>query len=267
LETSSEGTAAYVQTEHGSHAWITGRRSQRGLVLRAAVKRTLDILLSAVILVAMVPFVVLLCLAIVIESRGPLLYRAERVGRHGQVFRMLKFRKMRSDSSGRRLTTRNDERLTSVGAFLARSKLDELPQLVNVLRGDMSLVGPRPEDPSFVIRRRADYDGILRVRPGITGLSQIAFADESAILSEVDPLGHYVDGILPQKCALDRLYADARSLRLDLRILLWTFVAIVVKRPVAVDRASGRMRLRRRPPVPAGAPARSTSDLVQEECG
>jgi lipopolysaccharide/colanic/teichoic acid biosynthesis glycosyltransferase len=117
---------------------------------------------------------------------------------------------------------------------------------VNVLRGDMSLIGPRPEDLGFVVRRQADYDVILRVRPGITGLSQLAFAEESQILSDEDPLGHYLHGIFPQKCLLDRLYVQSVSAWTDLRILLWTVVAVVFKRPVAVHRSTGRMSLRRR---------------------
>jgi lipopolysaccharide/colanic/teichoic acid biosynthesis glycosyltransferase len=167
--------------------------------------------------------------------------------------RMLKFRKMKLDAGELKLTLGRDRRLTRVGAVLARTKLDELPQFINVLRGEMSLIGPRPEDPGFVAERRTDYDEILRVRPGITGLSQIAFADESRILSDTDPVGHYLGRIFPQKCALDRLYVRSAGLAIDLRILAWTAVAVVLRREVAVHRHTGRMSLRsrrRRPTEP-----------------
>ena len=211
-------------------------------LLRLAAKRALDVVLSALVLALMSAVIGLVALAIAVESPGPVLYRAERVGREGRGFRMLKFRKMHAYSRGLRLTTLDDARFTRVGAFLARSKLDELPQFVNVLRGEMSLIGPRPEDPGFVAQRRADYDVILRVRPGITGLSQLAFAEESRILSREDPLGDYLERIFPQKCALDRLYVRSLSVRTDVRILLWTVVAVLFRRDVAVnrfDRADG----------------------------
>jgi lipopolysaccharide/colanic/teichoic acid biosynthesis glycosyltransferase len=256
--TGAAGTDARREAAVG---YVHDPRSRRGPLL---LKRTLDVLLGALVLAAMVPLIAVVVLAILVESPGPILYRAERVGRSGRPFRMLKFRKMRPESSGLRLTTRNDDRLTRVGAFLARSKLDELPQIINVLRGDMSLIGPRPEDPGFVARRQGDYDGILRVRPGITGLAQIAFAEESEILSEADPVGHYLDAIFPQKCQLDRLYVQSASVRTDIRILLWTFVAIGLKRPVAVDRATGRMRLRRRRGATAGARALPTHTVLEE---
>jgi lipopolysaccharide/colanic/teichoic acid biosynthesis glycosyltransferase len=132
-----------------------------------------------------------------------------------------------------------------------------------VLRGDMSLIGPRPEDPGFVAERSGDYEVILRVRPGVTGLSQLAFAEESRILSPEDPVTHYVEAIFPQKCGLDRLYVASVSLRTDLRILLWTLVAILIRRPVAVDRATGRMTFRRRRARP-GVPARREGDAGDE---
>jgi len=145
-----------------------------------------------------------------------------------------------------------------VGRVLARSKLDELPQLWNVLRGEMSLVGPRPEDPSFVATRPDDFAMVLSVRPGITGLSQLAFANESAVLDPDDRVNDYLDRILPQKMGLDVLYACRRSLAMDVRILSWTVVAVVLRRDVAVHRNSGRTTLRRRPEpsmAPLGSPA------------
>jgi lipopolysaccharide/colanic/teichoic acid biosynthesis glycosyltransferase len=170
---------------------------------------------------------------------------------------------MRAHPSGPKLTTHNDTRFTRVGTVLARSKLDELPQLLNVLKGDMSLIGPRPEDPGFVAQRSEDYEVIHRTRPGITGLAQLAFAEESRILSAEDPVRHYLQEIFPQKCGLDRLYVGSPSVRTDLRILVWTLVAIVVRRPVAVDRRTGRMTFRRRR-ARSRVPARRAGDADQE---
>ncbi len=141
---------------------------------------------------------------------------------------MLKFRKMHDDAEGPALTTKGDERFTRFGRFLASSKLDEVPQLWNVVKGQMSLVGPRPEDPSFVEEWADAYDTILEVRPGVTGLSQIAFAKESEILDPEDSVGHYLTSILPQKVRMDQLYARRRSLLMDGRILVWTVAAVAV---------------------------------------
>jgi lipopolysaccharide/colanic/teichoic acid biosynthesis glycosyltransferase len=214
--------------------------------VQPAVKRALDVAVAAAVLLLALPLMAIVALAIVLESRGPVFYRAERVGRGGRPLWMLKFRKMARDAAGVRLTTRGDSRLTRVGAVLARTKLDELPQFINVLRGEMSLVGPRPEDPGFVAQRRDDFEEILKVRPGVTGLAQIAFADEARILSKADPVAHYLERILPQKCALDRLYIRNLGLRTDLRVLTWTAVAVLLRHEVAVHRDTGRMNLRRR---------------------
>jgi lipopolysaccharide/colanic/teichoic acid biosynthesis glycosyltransferase len=222
------------------------RRHTRVLRLRPMIKRTIDITVATAVLLLTLPIFLVVAVAIVVESPGPVFYRAERVGRGRCLMRMFKFRKMLSDAGGLRLTTGNDPRLTRVGAILTRSKLDELPQFLNVLRGEMSLVGPRPEDPGFVERRADDYDEILTVRPGITGPSQIAFADESRILSEENPLEQYLERIFPQKIAIDRAYARHASLLTDLRILYWTAVAVMLRLPVAVHRESGAMNLRRR---------------------
>src|SRR5947209_11061296 len=170
-----------------------------GTVARAAVKRTVDIVVSATLLLLALPLLVLVALAVKLDSPGPVFYAARRIGHRGRPLRMFKFRKMHHRASGPKLTTDGDDRFTRVGVWLAKCKLDELPQLWNVLRGDMSLIGPRPEDPSFVALHAADFVEILRVRPGITGLSQIAFAEESRILDGEDPTGHYLERILPQK--------------------------------------------------------------------
>jgi lipopolysaccharide/colanic/teichoic acid biosynthesis glycosyltransferase len=208
--------------------------------------RALDALAAAVLLLALLPLIVTAAVLVRLESPGPAFYRAERVGFRGRRLLMLKFRKMRSDAAGLKLTVVGDERFTRIGGILARLKIDEIPQLWHVLKGEMSLVGPRPEDASYVTLHHDPYQEILSVRPGITGLSQIAFADESRILDLRNPHDHYVGRILPQKIALDSLYAERRTLWLNLRILFWTTAAVVMRRDVAVNRASGRMNLRRR---------------------
>jgi lipopolysaccharide/colanic/teichoic acid biosynthesis glycosyltransferase len=239
-----------------------GPRDGRAGYADAAAIRLLDITLAAVLAVVSLPVAVLVAVAIKFDSPGPVFFRCRRVGYGGRPFGMLKFRKMHDGARGPGLTAADDGRFTRVGRLLARSKLDELPQLWNVLRGQMSLVGPRPEDPAFVATRPEDFALILVVRPGITGLSQLAFANESAILDPDDPVGHYLDRILPQKLELDALYASRRTVAMDVRILCWTAVAVVLRRDVAVHRGTGRATMRRRfrpspAPVSSAAPARA----------
>ena len=211
-------------------------------------KRLLDVVVVGTALLFLFPLIGVVALAIKLESRGSVFYRCRRVGLGGREFGMLKFRKMRAAATGSPLTAPDDERFTRLGRFLARTKLDEIPQLWNVLTGSMSLVGPRPEDPSFVALRRADYERILQVRPGITGLSQLAFARENEILDSEDRVGDYVHRLLPQKVRIDRLYVRRRSILMDLRILGWTAITVFFKREVAVHRSTGCLTLRRRPP-------------------
>ena len=157
---------------------------------------------------------------------------------------------MHEDATGPALTVSADERLTRVGRFVARAKLDELPQLWNVLKGEMSLVGPRPEDPSFVGLRPDDFDVILAVKPGITGLSQLAFAKESELLNPVDRVADYLERFLPHKITLDRLYVSRRTIWVDLRILTWTVDAVLLRREVAVNRQTTKLTRRKRPAAP-----------------
>ena len=214
--------------------------------LSAASIRALDIFVSLTLLILLSPVILAAAIVIRLESPGPAFFRVRRVGYRHEPLRMLKFRKMHDGASGPSLTMDDDHRFTRIGATLAKLKIDEIPQLWNVLKGEMSLVGPRPEDEQFVEMHELLYRTILGVRPGITGLSQIAFAEESRILDDDDPLDHYVGRILPQKVLLDVIYAENRSLRLNLRILFWTTGAVILRRQVAVHRESGKMNLRRR---------------------
>ena len=211
-----------------------------------ALKRVYDVGVAGTLLVLLSPVLLLLAVAIKLDSRGPVLYRSRRIGLHGREFAMLKFRKMLRDAAGPPLTALNDERLTRMGSFLGRTKLDELPQLWNVVRGEMSLVGPRPEAPVFVATHPEEFRAILEARPGITGLSQLAFAKESMVLERQEFAGRYVDRLLPAKLAIDRMYVALRSTRIDTSILAWTAAAMLLRIDVAVDRETGRLSVRRR---------------------
>src|SRR5215218_4050745 len=237
---------ALVAALDGGAQLVTNPRARRAHRLDIVAKRALDIVLALLLLVMLVPLVALLAVVIQLDSRGPTFFRCERVGYRGRRLMMLKFRKMRDGAAGWPLTLENDPRFTRIGASLSRLKLDEIPQLWHVLRGEMSLVGPRPESPEHVERFRRDYDVILAVRPGLTGYTQLAFARELAILDPSDPAGHYTSELLPQKVALDRLYATRPSTRRDLRIIAATFATLILRLPIAVDRRTGALSWRRR---------------------
>jgi lipopolysaccharide/colanic/teichoic acid biosynthesis glycosyltransferase len=241
-------------------ARVADARVALGPVLVRAVKRLADVVVAGTLLLVLLPVVVVLAILVRLDSRGPALFRCERVGFRGRPLRMLKFRKMVSDAGGLPLTVASDARFTGIGRFLARYKFDELPQLWHVLVGEMSIVGPRPESSEFVERYAGEFYGaILRVRPGIVGLSQIAFANESAVLEPGDPVGHYVARILPQKVALDAMYARELSIGRDVAIFFWALVTVLLRRPVAVNRQTGAMNLRHREHR-ASAAARQAGD-------
>jgi lipopolysaccharide/colanic/teichoic acid biosynthesis glycosyltransferase len=224
----------------------------------AAVKRSLDIAVSALLLVVLLLPFLFIALLIVGESPGPIFYRAERVGRGWRRLRMLKFRTMRCNAGGPLLSVEDDPRFTRVGRILSKAKIDELPQLWHVLRGQMSLVGPRPQSREYAECFRDDYDRILCARPGITGLTQVAFADENGVLPPDERVDHYLEVLLPQKVKLDQMYVARQTLRSDLEVLAWTAVAAILRQPVAVHRATGKMTLRRRE-----LPAHAHLDLVE----
>jgi lipopolysaccharide/colanic/teichoic acid biosynthesis glycosyltransferase len=154
---------------------------------------------------------------------GPFLHRATRVGEAGTTFTVLKIRTMRHGSSGTGVTLARDPRVTRLGRILRRYRIDELPQLVNVVRGEMSLVGPRPEDPRYVDWSDPLHRRVFSARPGITGLAQLEFHAEARLLVGVDAEERYRRDVLPAKLRLDAKYLDERSTLLDLRILARTF--------------------------------------------
>ena len=179
----------------------------------------------------MASLLILIALVVKLDSPGPVFFRQERVGRFGVPFRIHKFRTMRHDPAGRglQITVGADRRITRVGQLLRASKLDELPQLIDVWQGTMSLVGPRPEVPRYVAHYPAALrDKVLSVRPGITDIASIEYRDESAVLARaVDPERAYIDEVLPHKLALAASYVDQASVWLDIRLILRTIGAIV----------------------------------------
>ena len=194
-------------------------------------KRLFDIAGATLALLLLLPLLLLSALWIKLDSPGPVLYRQERVGRHGVPFRIHKLRTMAHGAAGLPLTVGADARITRAGAFLRRTRIDELPQFIDVLQGTMSLVGPRPEVPRYVahyppgLRERA-----LAVRPGITDPASLAFIDEAALLSRAaDPEREYIEVILPRKLQLAADYAGQASLRTDV-VVLWRTLGVLLAR-------------------------------------
>jgi lipopolysaccharide/colanic/teichoic acid biosynthesis glycosyltransferase len=194
-------------------------------------KRAFDLILGVLALVALSPLMAAIAAWVRIDSRGPALFRQERIGRAGRPFTILKFRTMVSAQpvDAGLLTLGSDARVTRAGRFLRRTKLDELPQLVNVVRGEMSIVGPRPEVARYVALYPApDRELILSVRPGLTDYAALAFRDESELLTSAeDAETTYTRDILPRKIALYRRYVAEQSLWLDLRLVGRTILALV----------------------------------------
>jgi lipopolysaccharide/colanic/teichoic acid biosynthesis glycosyltransferase len=192
-------------------------------------KRALDLLISILGLLLLSPLLLLLTLWIKLDSRGPVLYRGKRVGKDGRAFIMYKFRTMvlGAERRGPAVTYKDDPRITLAGRLLRRTKLDELPQLLNVLRGEMSLVGPRPEDPSYVALYTPEQRLVLSVKPGITGPTQLQYRDEASLLQAEGVDQEYVTRLMPEKLKLDLEYVRTRSLLLDLRILWQTATTLL----------------------------------------
>ncbi len=195
-------------------------------------KRVLDLVMAACGLLVSSPVLAALALAVRLEDRGPVLYRGTRAGRNGRPFRMLKLRSMVTDAErlGGPSTSGDDPRLTRAGAFMRRYKLDELPQLWNVLVGEMSFVGPRPEVLSEVAEYDEEQREVLELRPGITDWASIWNSDEGAILAGTeDPHKVYKERIQPTKLALQLKYHREASLWTDLKIIVYTLVKLVRK--------------------------------------
>lgn len=194
------------------------------------IKRLFDIIFSLFGLIVLSPILILLAILIKIDSKGPVFFRQVRVGKLNNDFKIFKFRTMHVDSDQLGLLTLGDKdpRVTRIGYFLRKFKLDEFPQLINVLIGDMSFVGPRPEVRKYVNYYSKDDLEILNVKPGITDYASIQYRNEAEIIKQAnDPEYAYINEIMPEKIKLNKLYIDNNNLLIDIKIILKTFTSIL----------------------------------------
>lgn len=194
-------------------------------------KRIFDILISTIGIAILAPLFVVVAILIKLDSSGSVFFTQERIGRYGRKFHIYKFRSMAQiqNADELKITVGNDRRITKIGFYLRKYKIDELPQLFNVLLGEMSIVGPRPEVEEYVnYYSQQNKNSVLSVRPGITDLASIRFRNESDILAaEANPHGAYINKILPKKLRYCRFYVSKQSVCLDLKIIFMTFMVIV----------------------------------------
>ncbi|MDN5851696.1 MAG: sugar transferase [Actinomycetia bacterium] len=201
-------------------------------------KRSIDLLLCLMALPTVLAVALPIALAIKMGSPGPVFYRARRVGRDGKLFDVLKFRSMTTGEAGPAVTRSGDSRITPVGRWLRATKLDELPQILNVVRGQMSIVGPRPEDPRYVAQYTAEQRQVLRVRPGMTCMAFLRFGDEQEYIEHQKPAdidSFYLAEIMPEKIAIELEYVRSWSLGRDFSIIAHTLCRILTKDSQAVD--------------------------------
>ena len=202
----------------------------RELSVHLALKRLMDIVVSGCALAVLWPVLLLIAIAIKIDDPGPVFYRQVRVGRGGKTFRIYKFRTMvvDADKKGLAITVGRDNRITRMGAFLRKTKLDQLAQLSNVFTGEMSFVGPRPEVPKYVDMYTPYQRQVLLVRPGITDYASIAYRNENDLLAGADdPEKMYIEKIMPDKIELNMKYLREISPLADIRLILSTIVAVI----------------------------------------
>jgi len=216
-------------TARGSQAMTSGACSavpgRPGTFYTRYAKRGLDLLFAAGGLVVALPLLVVCGIAIRLESEGPVFFRQWRVGKDGRPFRIMKLRTMvdKADQGGPKLTARGDPRITRVGTWLRKTKIDEVPQLLNVLRGEMSLAGPRPEVPEYVAAYNSDQRRVLELRPGLTGPASLAFIDEGKILAgSSDKVNFYATTLMVRKLELDLAYCEKVGFLEDMRLILLT---------------------------------------------
>ena len=192
-------------------------------------KRIFDIILSLFGLMILFPFMLIIAILIKLDSKGPVFFKQVRVTKNEREFKIFKYRTMRVGSDKySQITVGKDNRITKVGVFLRKYKLDEIPQLINVLIGDMSLVGPRPEVPKYVTLYTDEQKEILKVRAGITDYASIEFSDENDLLaSEEDPEKAYIEKVMPKKIELNKKYITEISILTDIKIILLTIKKIL----------------------------------------
>lgn len=192
-------------------------------------KRIFDIISSLFGLILLSPFMIIIAILIKLDSKGPIFFKQVRVTKNGREFKIFKYRTMKIGSDKySQITVGKDSRITKVGDFLRKYKLDEIPQLINVLIGDMSLVGPRPEVPKYVALYTEEQREILKVRAGITDYASIEFSNENDILAnEADPEKAYIEKIMPRKIELNKKYLSEISVMTDIKIILLTIKKIL----------------------------------------
>ena len=191
-------------------------------------KRAFDIVCAALGLLVLSPVLLVCALLVGLTSPGGVLFRQERVGKDGVPFTIYKFRSMRKDNAGLKISTSGDSRITPVGRVLRKAKLDELPQLWNVLKGDMSFVGPRPEVREYTDLYTSEQRQVLLLRPGITGLASIRYRNENELLTASDdPNRTYIDEVMPAKLALDLKYIPCACVSYDIKLIWETLVTVV----------------------------------------
>ncbi|MFQ5904728.1 MAG: sugar transferase [Candidatus Binatia bacterium] len=204
--------------------------------LQKHLKRAFDLGFTLVATIVLLPVGFVVALLIRLGSPGPVLYRSVRVGKNGRHFTLYKFRTMVSDAEalGPSLTHKDDPRITRMGRVLRKTKFDEFPQVINVLNGDMSIVGPRPESAAYVSTYSPEQRKVLRMKPGLTSLAQVVYRDEEALLTDQDIETFYVNEVLPRKLALDLYYVQHWSLALDFKVFLLGLLALLSIPPPAV---------------------------------
>ncbi|HVH23076.1 MAG TPA: sugar transferase, partial [Pseudonocardia sp.] len=196
---------------------------------QSRLKRLLDVVLGLTGVLLVAPLLLMIAVLLVL-SGNEVIYRAERIGRDGRPFRMLKFATMLPGDTGPRVTTEGDPRITRIGHWLRVTKLNELPQIFNVIKGDMSLVGPRPEDPRYAAHYSARHRRVLAARPGMTSLAFLKFGDEQAYIARHDPTdleAFYLQVLMPEKLDIELQYLNNWTIREDLRILARTFKGLL----------------------------------------
>jgi lipopolysaccharide/colanic/teichoic acid biosynthesis glycosyltransferase len=210
---------------------VSGHKRFSDPLLYPAAKRFFDFCAALTVLILFLPLLVVISIAVKVTSPGPIIFKGIRVGQHGKLFNILKFRTMQVGAqTGSATTSRNDPRITKAGHFLRKYKLDELPQILNVMGGGMSVVGPRPEIPSFVDKYNQEEREILSVKPGITDLASLYFRDMGELIDDSDPATSYMKNVWKKKNSLRLEYVHKQSFILDMKILFSTLSAILVRR-------------------------------------
>lgn len=213
-----------------SKTWLILHKRTVDKFYPRAGKRLFDLFFAIPVLILLLPFLFIIALALKLFEGGPVFFQHQRVGKNFRKFQLFKFRTMRpdADKKGLQITTGEDNRVTRIGRFLRKYKLDELPQFFNVVRGDLSLVGPRPEVEKYVNHFREEYREILRFRPGITDFAALEYRDEEKVLQKfTDVEEGYLNEVLPHKIELYQKYIEQMSLTTDLKIIFQTLWSIV----------------------------------------